>query len=314
MITNTAFSKILPTLQFAFDSTSLTALKECPRKYEYSIVRGYEPKQRSYHLTFGILYHEALETYDHERSKGLEHDRATRAAVLSTLTKTWDSKSQRPWNSGDQYKNRFTLVRTIVWYLDHFADDPIRTIQLANGRPAVELSFRYEFPFVFGTGDTAIACGHLDRLGEIGGGVWVVDRKTTKHELNERYFQQYSPDNQMSWYTLAGKIIGSTPVQGVILDAAQVLVNSSRFQRQPISRTQSQLDEFIKDIQHYLGLAEQYADDNYWPQNVTACFNYGGCKFRSICSRSPEVRDQFLNDETQFTKRIWDPLIARGDI
>jgi hypothetical protein len=282
--------------------------------YEYSIVRGYEPKQRSFHLTFGIAYHEALEIYDHRRSEGLTHDYAVRAAVWHTLTKTWDQKLQRPWNSGDQYKNRFTLVRTIVWYLDHFADDPIRTIQLANGRPAVELSFRYEFPHRFGTGEAAIACGHLDRLGEIGGGVWVIDRKTTKHELNSRYFEQYSPDNQMSWYTLAGKIIGETPVQGVILDAAQILVGSSRFQRQPISRTQSQLDEFIRDISSYLERAEQYAEDNYWPQNTTACFNYGGCKFRAVCARSPEVREAFLNDETQFQKRTWDPLVARGDV
>lgn len=311
---NTAFSTKLPGLQFAWDATSLSAFKECPRKYYYSIVLGYEPKQRSYHLTFGIFYHEALETYDHARSSGLSHDQSTQAAIWSTLKKTWDTQLQRPWNSGDPYKNRFTLIRTIIWYLDHFADDPISTIQLANGKPAVELSFRYEFPYRMGTGESVIACGHLDRLGEIGGGVWVVDRKTTKHELNERYFQQFSPDTQMTWYTLAGKIVYDVPVQGVILDGAQVLVNSSRFQRQPISRTRSQLDEFIGDVKLLLGQAEGYAEDNYWPQNTASCFNFGGCKFRSICSRSPEVRQQFLDDPTQFQKRIWDPLVVRGDV
>lgn len=311
---NSSFSTVTPNLQLAWDSTSLSAFKQCPRLYYYSIVLGYEPKQRSYHLTFGLLYHSALETYDHERSRGMDHDSATCAAVYQTLVKTWDKQLQRPWNSGDSYKNRFTLTRTIVWYLDHFADDPIRTIQLANGKPAVELSFRYEFPFRFSNGETVVACGHLDRLGEISGSTWVVDRKTTKHDLGDRFFEQFTPDTQMTWYTLAGKVIGSVPVQGVILDGAQILVNSSRFQRQPISRTQSQLDEFISDIKHYLRSAEQYAEDSYWPQNTASCFNFGGCKFRSICSRSPEVRDQFLNDQTMFQKRIWDPLQVRGDV
>ncbi|HUP79529.1 MAG TPA: PD-(D/E)XK nuclease family protein, partial [Pirellula sp.] len=228
---NSSFSTITPNLQLAWDSTSLSAFKTCPRLYYYSIVLGYEPKQRSYHLTFGLIYHSALETYDHERSRGVDHDGATWAAVWHTLKETWDTKLQRPWNSGDSYKNRFTLVRTIVWYLDHFADDPITTVQLSNGKPAVELSFRYKFPHTFSNGETVVACGHLDRLGELGGSTWVVDRKTTKHELNERFFDQFTPDTQMTWYTLAGKVIGSVPVQGVILDGAQVLVNSSRFQR-----------------------------------------------------------------------------------
>lgn len=235
--------------------------------------------------------------------------------MLRALQSSWDYSLKRPWLSPDPNKNRFTLIRTIVWYLDHFADDPIETVILESGKPAVELSFRHEFPFHFhSVNQNALICGHLDRLGDIAGQIWVVDRKTTKHAIDERYFKQYSPDNQMSTYSLAGKIIYNLPVQGVIVDAAQVMVTFSRFQRGFAHRTEAQIEEWIGDTQIYLSNAEEYAERDYWPQNDKACFNYGGCPFRPICSRSPEVREQFLNDKTQYTKLIWDPLLARGDI
>lgn len=312
---NTSFSAQLPTLQLAWDSTSLSALKECPRKYYYSIVLGYEPRQRSFHLTFGILYHEALEAYDHARATNKDHDTATGAAVLCALKNSWDFKLRRPWSSPDANKNRFTLIRTVIWYLDHFADDAIETVILANGKPAVELSFRHEGPIHFhSVKQNAIICGHMDRLGSIGGQVWVVDRKTTKHAIDENYFKQYTPDNQMSAYSVAGKVVFNVPVQGVIIDAAQVMVTFSRYRRGFAHRTAAMLDEWIRDTATYLAQAEEYAEENYWPQNDKSCFNYGGCPFRPICARSPEVRQAFLDDKTQYSKRVWDPLQVRGDV
>lgn len=311
---NTSFSTTLPTLQIAWDSTSLSALKECPRKYFYSIVLGFEPRQRSFHLTFGILYHEALETYDLERTKGASHDEATRAAVRRALRSSWHPELKRPWNSGNQYKNRFTLIRTIVWYLDQFSSDIIETIILSNGRPAVELSFSFDFQYTFPNGEPSKLCGHIDRLGKIANGVWVLDRKTTQHAIDDNYFKRYSPDNQMSLYSFAGKIVYNVPTQGVIIDAAQILVNGSRFQRGFAHRTEEQLHEWAEDTTQYIARAYEYAAKNYWPMNDKSCFNYGGCPFREICSRSPEVREEFLNDPLHFQKRTWDPMRARGDV
>lgn len=310
---NTAFSQTRPTLQFAWDSTSMSAFKECPRKYYYSIILGYTTKQPSFHLEFGIWYHEALELYDRILAKGGTHDEATRSAVLKTLKSTWNKSLKRPWSSGDSNKNRFTLIRTIVWYLEQFKNDPIKTIRLADGTPAVELSFRYPFPHEFTTGERAVFCGHLDRMGDIGGASWIIDRKTSKHEVrDDHYWRQYSPDNQMSAYSFAGRVVYNIPVRGVIIDAAQVMVTFSRFQRGFANRTESQLDEWAADTQSYMEQADKYSRDNYWPMNDKSCFNYGGCPFRPICARAPEVREKFL--ELEYNKRIWDPLQIRGDV
>jgi|SRR5579859_5985001 len=310
---NSSFSTQLPTLQVAWDSTSLGALKTCPRYYQYSIVEGWAPKRLSVHLTFGLIYHSALERYDHERFAGRSHDEAQRLAVLTALEESWNHVLRRPIPFDDKYKNRFTLVRSIVWYLEQFTHDPIRTVGLANGKPAVELSFRYENGYVSAvTGESYMSCGHIDRLGELNDQIYVVDRKTTKSTINADFFTKFSPDNQFSQYVLATKIVYALPVVGLIVDAAQVAITFSAFQRGFITRNPDQIEEWHHELQYWLRQAESYAVAGYWPMNDKSCGNYGGCQYREICSKSPSTRQMWL--EANYTKRVWDPLQVRGDV
>ena len=70
-------SSTLPTLQIAWDSTSLKDLI-CPRKYYYQMIEGWRPKGESVHLKFGIHYHDALELYDKCRAGVVERERTIR--------------------------------------------------------------------------------------------------------------------------------------------------------------------------------------------------------------------------------------------
>ena len=309
---NSSFSKSVPDLQIAWDSTSLGALKKCPRFYYYYIVCGFAPRGENVHLRFGILFHGALERYDHARLAGAEHDEAVNAAIRWTLEETWDTELQRPWVSDSQYKNRYTLLRTIIFYLDRFSSDPMETIKLENGKPAVELSFRLDLDYTAHmSGETFMLCGHLDRLVQFQNDVYIMDRKTTQHALDDRYFSQYSPDNQMSLYAFGGAIVYGirSVIRGLIIDAAQVLVNDSRFERRQIARNESQLEEWHRDLGFWLTTAQQHARARYWPMNDKACF---GCQYRNICSKPPSARPDWLKAE--FQPRIWDPLQVRGDV
>ena len=312
MSRNTAFSEIVPNLQLAWDSTSLGAFKECPRKYEYSIVKGYQPRALSVHLIFGLHYHSSLEAYDHARSAGADHKTALRAAVKKALSVTWDSVLGRPWTSDDKNKNRETLLRSIVWYLDQFANDPLETVQLANGKPAVELSFRWQSSYETQDKEPFLICGHLDRVAKINGKAWIVDRKTTKSTISSDFFAKFTPDNQFTIYTLSAFVVYNMPVEGIICDGAQIAVTFSRFERQPVPRHKSQIEEWYQELGQWLLLAESYARQGHWPMNDKSCGNYGGCQFREVCSMAPSDRERWL--ESKFTKRIWDPLQVRGDI
>lgn len=307
--TNSSFSTLTPFLQLFWDSVSLGALKTCPRYYQYVIVEGWQPKRKSVHLDFGIWMHSGRERYYHSKAAGSTHDEAVLAAVDYALKATWNKVLSRPWASDDPNKNRFTLIRSLVWYLDHWEHDPLETVILANGKPAVELSFRLATEIHSAAGEAFALAGHLDRLGRMGDHIYISDLKTSKHTLDQNYFAQFSPDNQMSLYPLAVSIVYELPVAGMILDAVQVAVSFSRFNRAPIPRSESQLEEWYQAFGLYMQSAELYARARFWPQNDKACFR---CDFREICAKPPAVRGLWL--KADFVKRIWNPLETRGDV
>ena len=309
---NSSFSTVTPNLQLAWDSTSLGLLKSCPKLYEYKMVLGYASRTESVHLTFGILYHQALERYDHFKAQGMGHEKATLRCVEWMLKATWDSRFQRPWISDIKEKTRFTLVRTVVWYLEQFAEDAIETIILADGKPAVELSFRMAIDMTTAEGEQYLLCGHLDRIGKLNDEYYIVDKKTSKSSIGPEFFDKFSPDNQMSLYALAGKVVYETPIKGIIIDAAQIGVTFSRLQRGFVPRSENQLLEWFNDTKFWISQAEAFAIAGHWPMNDKFCSMYGGCEFREICSKSPEVRQDWLS--RMMTKRVWDPLSIRGDI
>jgi hypothetical protein len=275
------------------------------------MVFGFNALTDNPHLIFGQIYHAALELYDHRKFEGADHEEALSEAILYAMQKSWNKEKGRPWTSGDPNKNRLTLTRSIVWYLDKFREDPLATVRLANGKPAVELSFRFEAEGInnVATAESFTLCGHLDRLATFNGDTYVADRKTTKSTLDSDYFDSYSPDNQFSLYSLAGKIVYNTIIPAVIVDAAQIAVSFTRFSRGFVQRTPSQVEDWYKDLSHWLGLAQSFALANYWPMNDKACFR---CAFRKVCSSAPEVRETWL--KASFPQVHWNPLAIRGDV
>lgn len=328
-------------IQYAWDSTSLGYIKTCPRLYQYIMIEGWGSRDESIHLRFGIEYHTALQDYAVARAQGTEHEEAIRTTVRLLHRRVHDWVVDRNTRAG-KYKNRETIASLVIDYLDHFSDDPAETFILADGKPAVELSFRFALDWgpqasqTHGSleldedaakiaaldGDPGptmpaqpyLLSGHLDRVVNFADSLYVMDRKTSLSTLSGYYFNQWAPNNQMTLYTLAGKIMLNSPIKGVIIDAAQVLLEKpNSFQRGFTYRTDDQLDEWLVDLRHWLHSAETYATNGYWPQNDTACDKYGGCKFREVCSRSPQVREQYLKssfDKLEPEER-WNPLRAR---
>ena len=320
-------------LQFALDSTTLGLMKSCPRLYELTILEGWQAKAESIHLRFGIEYHQALQEYDVSRANGVEHEDAIYDCVAALVKRSWDWNPDRESKAG-KYKNRDTIISLVIDYLDHFADDPATTYIKADGKAAVELSFRFELPFgpqqtsyiegatdlMSGKGAVRVQtqpyllCGHLDRVVVFNDQLLVLDHKTTTTTVGSYYFDQYEPDNQMTLYTLAGKVVLDAPIRGVVVSAAQIMLSEpNRFVRGFTYRTPDQIKEWLTDLELTLQTFENYARLNYYPMNDRFCSMYGGCKFRGICSKDPSVRERFL--KTDFIKleenERWNPLKPR---
>lgn len=292
------------------------------------MLEGFEGGDESIHLRFGQEYHKALEEYDFHLLAGADHEEAVKLVVRDLHERTWNWVTD-PLTKAGKYKNKVSLLRSVIWYLDHFQDDAAKTVVLDNGRPAVELSFR--FPLEFGPQVTTyvdradgdgvepapaqpyILCGHLDRVVDYQGALFVMDRKTTTMTLSEYYYAQFDMSNQMSLYTLAGGVVLNSPIKGVCIDAAQLLIDETKFGRSFTYRTPDQLDEWLENLSVIFATAENYAAADFWPMNDTACDKFGGCAFKGICSKSPQVRDKFLHSafKQRPMEERWNPLKPR---
>lgn len=290
-------------VQYAWDSTSLGYLKECPRKYYLTMLEGWRSKADSVHFTFGIHFHRGLELYDKAKAAGATEDEAQEAAFKIIFEET------AGWNPDHPQKTRDTLLRSLVWYWETYRDDQAKTILLADGSPAVELSFRLETEIPCTPDRNYILSGHMDRIVDFGGLRYIMDRKTTGGSLSSYYFNQYNPDNQITLYTLAGRAVYDIPVQGVMIDAAQIMVGFTTFARGITMRSNGQLEEWLTDLDTWFTTAAYYAERRHWPMNEKSCNNYGGCVFKGICNQDPAVRESFL--KTDFEKKYWNPLEPR---
>ena len=296
-------------IQWAWDSTSIGWMMECWRKYYYAMVLGYRSKAESVHLKYGILYHGALERFDHYRASGDDFDTAQIKMVRWVLEETWGPDG--PWETDHEKKTRESLVRSVIWYTEHYKNDPAETVILADGRPAVELSFQLRLDFKVPETDTYyVIAGHTDRLVKLAGDLYNSDRKTTGSALSSYYFAQYKPDAQMTIYTLAGQVVHHQPIKGVLIDAAQVLVGSTTYQRGLTYRTPEELQEFLDELRTYwFPAAREAALLDRWPHNPKSCHRYEGCQFREVCSMSPSVRHIKLKSD--YVQHRWNPLEAR---
>ena len=283
------------------------------------MILKWQPKRKGLHLTFGSLYASGVEAYAKYRALGMTHDEATLNMIRTVLEMagerdadgTWHPWNPEPDHPDAKLKNRYTLIRTLVWNVEDCKGSAYETIIKANGKPAVEESFNF---YAFDVGDSAIALsGHFDKVVRHTGtgDIYISDDKTTKSQLNAQYFRRYAPDNQVSLYSIAGKIVLNLPVKGVLIRAAQILVEGSRFATQEIPRNPAVLEEWLDDTKYWVGQAQSFARDNRWPRNDKSCNDFGGCAFQQVCNRPASHRPAWLRED--FVKRPWNPLEARGE-
>lgn len=185
-------------LQYAWDSTSIKLAETCLYKYHLLMQMRWQPQRKSVHLLFGGWYATALEDFHKAIAAGVEYSAAVCDVVHEALIATWNHEEDEhgepiegtggPWVSDHNTKTRENLIRTIVWYLDQFRDDPCTTVILSDGTAAVEHSFKLPVD------NDIVLCGHLDRLVEYSGKLYVQDQKTTGSTISGRFFESFNPD------------------------------------------------------------------------------------------------------------------------
>lgn len=265
-------------VQIVWNSTSLKAWDKCPRYYKWTILDGWRSRSESVHLTFGSHYATGHQRYYEFRGAGLDRESAIREVVRLALADTYG------WEP-DHDKNRWSLIRSIVWYFEVFREDlPVAEI---NGEPAAEIQFRFE-------DDGIEFVGQIDQIVVYNGDEVIRDQKTTGGWLGPKYFQAFHLDHQPSLYLLAGYVTAKRQISTFLIDAVRVTATQSEYGRGLTMRTPAQLEEWRNDAHAAIGAAQRATLENKFPPRYSACSMYGGCVFRSICAKSPEMRERHL--------------------
>lgn len=304
--------------QFGWDSTSLGVLKECGYKYFLKLICGWEKAARADALIFGIAFHSAMQKFHYSFAEHGDYERALKVALRAGIADFEVDPEGEPRKlhiAEKKERNLYSLIRAICSYLDHQTqegkkDDVAKTVRLPSGKPAAELSFRIALPDIeTPEGHEVYLCGHMDRVVEYAGRYYIGDYKTTGGALNSRFFDGFSPDNQMSLYDFAGSTVLGEETAGVIVDGIKLNVHSCEFMRGFAPRTKEQRQEFYEDFKFWVQLAWHFSTQKHWPMNEKACGNYGGCEFREVCNKPASLREGFL--QSAYRKKIWDPMVAR---
>lgn len=287
------WSTALPRLQTHVSSTTLGEFKRCARKYYYSVILRRVGAEANVHLVFGGLVHEGLAWYELERARGKQHDEAVKATIYRMARRTWNARLARPWHSVSTSKNRDGLLRTLVWYLDHYSKvEGIKTTVMAAGGPAVEIKCEMDSGFVSPiTGDRVYFVATLDKIVRFNDNKYVLDTKTTGRGVGAYHTAQFTPNNQFTMYTLVAQTVLDEPIAGIILDGVEVGVGYSGFARSIVKRMDDELQEWLKGAHVTLEAMGQCAEVDFWPMNDTACY---GCEYREICSLPPSLREDTL--------------------
>jgi len=135
--------------------------------------------------------------------------------------------------------------------LDHYENDAAETVILANGKPAVELSFQFELEFGPQWFDRVFP-QLLPPLWPPRQGREVLRRPICHGPQDNHldtqggsYFNGFNPHNQMTVYTIASQTIMKSPIKGVIIDAVQIAIGLAVLFVGITYRTNDQLERMV---------------------------------------------------------------------
>lgn len=320
-------------IQYAWDSTSFTTAMACPRRYLYASIYGYQSKSpdTAVALTFGQLLHAGVEQYHRLRAGETGYSEAVVGALrhvssipsdaniplVDTLPVDADIQQLKEEAAEDdeddgmdlrnsKIRTRYHLFRALTWYFENYRQDALEVVKLSTGAAAVEHSFRVPLDIKLESGAQLMLSGHYDKLVRFNGETFITDVKTTK-ALTRSWRSTFDLSHQMTGYTLSGILGLHEPVRGVWIDAVQLQVGGVQFARFTTSRSDSQLREYLQQLEYTAKLAEGWYNSQYYPMNTDACFL---CRFKDICRQPPEFRQAYL-DTYYVRKPTWNPLRNR---
>lgn len=296
------------------DSTKIQTLQDCPRKYFYKFILGYQSEQPSIHLEFGKAWHEAMEILLTEG-----HSPATITKAYQQFLATYVSGMEREAMLLEELHSSKTpsnALRALAEYAKIWHDEPNDTmyVEVAGTAPISD-------DRIIHTKTDAIRRfpqGHRNE-----GMIHSLEHKTTSRQTaswEEKWqilFQVGTYDHFMKCLFPPEEVYGVV-INGAIFRAPLKSGKSNNaFPRIPIHKTTEMWELWVNEANHWWDYLEWNMQQLYetspsdrvmvaFPRNSYSCTKFG-CDFPELCSvhANPLQRCGVL--PLGYKQEYWDP-------
>ena len=261
-----------------FDSSSLKAFLNCPRKYFWNYVEHFQPiGYDKPALDFGTAIHEALRVWYEEK------DLDTALEVFHDL---WDER----WE--DKKRTHEKGEKLLRGYVEEYPREPFEWIS------PPEQVFKIE---LFGVNFV----GRFDGVVRFQNMPLIIDHKTATR-MGATYFKGFRPDMQMSAYTWAARQLYDEKIMGALINVLYFTTRQMDFEREIINREDWELEEFLDVASSVISQIKALDRDNYkeWIPNWGFCKRWGVCKYRELCLS----KDPYRTARGGYEREEWNPL------
>ncbi len=288
------------------DSTKIQCFQECPRKYFYDYVLGWQSDAPSVHLIFGEAWHLAME-------KLLQFGYSKDAVDLAYLT--LETKYREHFSPGTD-DTRFPKVPGFAYdmlqsYVKQYADDHAR--------------FEVLYTEISGSVSVGEASVYFKTDSILRGtdGWWKDKYFSLEHKTSSqnssRWAQQWALKMQIGVYThLLHCLYPRDEVHGVIINASIFQKTKPGHIRIEIPKTLSQMETWLWNINYWLrqikmefSLLEEASDSDSvmrcFPMNPQNCSSYFGCVWHDFCLAWQNPLQHVDQVPFGFQQRYWDP-------
>jgi len=291
------------------DSSKVQAFMDCPRKYFYRYILGWDTDAPNNHLSFGSAWHDAME-YLLLNGYGDSSVLGAYEAFLRTYRKDFPKETDELFGAKTPARVLEALVEYVLKYKSDFSEFEVLYTEIAGTVPLTEdrkLHFRQD----------AICKG----IGAFG--YFSLEHKTTGATISRSWMQQWPLSTQVGTYThVLYCLYPAEEVYGVRINGSGFLKTKFSFERIPISKTKSAMQVWmwntlfwLDQIQWNFELLKECKESDEvmmaFPMNTQNCSKWFGCPYHDFCTAWPNPLRSC--DEVPMGLKIefWDPMKYR---
>jgi len=302
-------------LWYVVDSTKAKDYLECPRKFWWRHILGWETDGANINLVFGEAFHKIMEQL---LIDGYSVDAVD--AGMTAFNKVYRQYYAAETDQDRAPKNAVYAELAAIDYIKNYSADLARYevlhTEVSGSVAIVPSDGDRRLTKLYFKMDSILRDSALDAIVSF-------EHKTTGQSFTQRYGNQWPLSFQIGTYShVMRSFYPPEEVWGVIVNAISLLKTKTAFMRYPVRKTTPQMEVWLniadnvlwnieQDLESYMAETEDPGLTMHsFPLNPTSCDRWFGCPYLDFCVawENPITRTlSYIAPPEGFKQSFWDP-------